>query len=308
VLYLSHLLTAIARLPGLFGTGYDPARVVNALVSPDQFRVLPDQPYGEAPRQMLDVYRPANDDGGGGRRRRTSSTAPRRRSIMVTPLEVVADLVFHRSCRCRRAAGSPALADDLRRAADLHLGGGDRLARSAAFSSSLIMVASIAIERACSSAISMSTGAVLQHLEAADRHAELLALLEVVDRELVHRRHRADRLGGERRNASSTTRSTSGSAAPGSPSVASARRARRERHLGGTQPVLSDSRGSQRPARSRVDEEQRDAVRSRRLAGLTRAETISWSALSPCRTRLSALDHPAECRRPSPSSRHRRGS
>ena len=42
---------------------------------------------------------------------------------------------------------------------------------------------------------------MLQHLEIADRHAELLALLEVVDRDLVHRAHRADRFGGERRDA-----------------------------------------------------------------------------------------------------------
>jgi acetyl esterase/lipase len=63
VLHLPRLLTAIARLPGLLDIGCDPARVVNALVSPDQFRVLPDQHYGEAPRQRLDVYRPASDDG-----------------------------------------------------------------------------------------------------------------------------------------------------------------------------------------------------------------------------------------------------
>ncbi|MDB5409906.1 MAG: carboxylesterase [Rhodospirillales bacterium] len=57
------LLTTIAQLPALFGNGCDPARVVNALVSPDQFRFLPDQRYGDDPRQTLDVYRPANDDG-----------------------------------------------------------------------------------------------------------------------------------------------------------------------------------------------------------------------------------------------------
>ena len=42
---------------------------------------------------------------------------------------------------------------------------------------------------------------MLQHLEIADRHAELLALLQIVDGDLVHRAHRADRFGGERRDA-----------------------------------------------------------------------------------------------------------
>src|SRR5258708_22400412 len=41
-------------------------------------------------------------------------------------------------------------------------------------------------------------GAMLERLEGADRDAELLARLQVLDCELVHHRHRADRLGGER--------------------------------------------------------------------------------------------------------------
>ena len=41
-------------------------------------------------------------------------------------------------------------------------------------------------------------GAVLQHLERADRHAELLARLEVIDGQLVQGRHGAHRLGRER--------------------------------------------------------------------------------------------------------------
>jgi acetyl esterase/lipase len=57
------LLKAIARLPTLLAAGCDPAYLVNALVSHDEFRLIPDQRYGDDPRQMLDVYRPANDDG-----------------------------------------------------------------------------------------------------------------------------------------------------------------------------------------------------------------------------------------------------
>ena len=41
-------------------------------------------------------------------------------------------------------------------------------------------------------------GAVLQRLEVADGDAELLARLHIVDGGLVHRRHGADRFGGER--------------------------------------------------------------------------------------------------------------
>ena len=43
-------------------------------------------------------------------------------------------------------------------------------------------------------------GAVLQHLEAADGNAELLARLHVVDGEFVHRCHGADRFGANRRH------------------------------------------------------------------------------------------------------------
>jgi acetyl esterase/lipase len=61
---MPRLLSAIAKLPSLLAAGYDPARVVNALVSHDEFLLTPDQPYGADPRQTLDVYRPANDNGG----------------------------------------------------------------------------------------------------------------------------------------------------------------------------------------------------------------------------------------------------
>ena len=58
-------------------------------------------------------------------------------------------------------------------------------------------------------------GAVLQRLEGADGDAELLAGLQVFDGGLERFVHRADRLGAQRRVASSATRSTSGSAVLG---------------------------------------------------------------------------------------------
>src|SRR5215217_7937085 len=69
------------------------------------------------------------------------------------------------------------------------------LRRSAAFSSCAIMVANIAIEGA-----EHVGAAVLQGLERADRHTELLAGLEVVDGEPVHLAHAADGLGAKRRD------------------------------------------------------------------------------------------------------------
>ena len=43
-------------------------------------------------------------------------------------------------------------------------------------------------------------GLVLQHLEAADRHAELLARAQKIDRHFVHRGHGADGFRGKRRD------------------------------------------------------------------------------------------------------------
>ena len=54
--------------------------------------------------------------------------------------------------------------------------------------------------RACSTRDQHFGGAMLQHLEAADGDAELLARFHVVDRGLVHGRHGADRLGAQRRD------------------------------------------------------------------------------------------------------------
>ena len=41
---------------------------------------------------------------------------------------------------------------------------------------------------------------MLEHLERADRHTELLADLQIVDRQFMHGAHHADRFGGERGN------------------------------------------------------------------------------------------------------------
>ena len=95
-------------------------------------------------------------------------------------LEVVADLVLHGHADAAVQLDR-LLADKLAGAADLHLGRGDRLRRSAAFGSSAIIVANIAMVRACSERDQHVDGAVLQHLEIADRHAELLAGLQIVD-------------------------------------------------------------------------------------------------------------------------------
>jgi acetyl esterase/lipase len=60
---LPNLLKTIAMLPALLLGGCNPANVVNALVSHDDFRLTRDLHYGTDPRQALDVYRPADDDG-----------------------------------------------------------------------------------------------------------------------------------------------------------------------------------------------------------------------------------------------------
>ena len=91
------------------------------------------------------------------------------------------------------------LADEPGRAADLRLGRRDRLGALARRPPRpRIIVARYIMLRACSSATTMSDGAMLQRLERADRHAELLARLHVLDRHRERFAHRPDRLGGER--------------------------------------------------------------------------------------------------------------
>ena len=136
-------------------------------------------------------------------------------------------------------------------------------------------------------------GAVLQHLERADRHAELLAGLEVLDGELVHLAHGADRLGAERRDRlvdhalDQRQRVVRGRRAP--PRRRRARwRARPRRRA--ARPA-SDSRGATRRRRSRRPGTAPMPLRSRRPPAM-RAVTTSLSALSPCSDdALGAVEH-----------------
>ena len=83
-------------------------------------------------------------------------------------------------------------------AADLHLGGGDRLA---ALDRVFLGCHDGGEHRHAAGLLHRHQhidGAVLQHLERADRAAELLAGLQVFQRQVLHRLHRADRLGAQR--------------------------------------------------------------------------------------------------------------
>ena len=51
-----------ALLAGAVTSGCPPAQLVNALVPRDGFRLLADQPYGDLPRQKLDIYTPTRTD------------------------------------------------------------------------------------------------------------------------------------------------------------------------------------------------------------------------------------------------------
>src|SRR6516164_2779555 len=65
------------------------------------------------------------------------------------------------------------------------------------------LAAEIALRRSLASGsatIIVASIAMLQHLEAADRHAELFARAQIVEGQFVHRRHGAHRLGAERRH------------------------------------------------------------------------------------------------------------
>ena len=90
------------------------------------------------------------------------------------------------------------LPDEARALVDLHLGGGDRAAALGGVG--------LAAHHRCieGHAARLLDGdqhvhrTVLQRLEAADRDAELLAHLQVLDGDLVHPLHRADRFGAQR--------------------------------------------------------------------------------------------------------------
>src|SRR6266851_4082126 len=109
-------------------------------------------------------------------------------------LEVMADLVFVGHADAAMELDR-LLADELARAAALHLGGGDNAAplagiRRLGHHRRQHRHAARLLERH-----QHVDGAMLQRLEAADGNAELLARLQVLDGELVHHAHRPDRLG-----------------------------------------------------------------------------------------------------------------
>src|SRR4051812_11564543 len=115
-------------------------------------------------------------------------------------LEVVADLVLHGHADAAVQLDR-AFADDLRGASDLNLGSGNGLPP---FDGVRFLAHHGGEHRHRARLLQRDqhvARAVLQYLEIADRHAELLALLEVVDGDLVHGAHCADGFGGKRRNA-----------------------------------------------------------------------------------------------------------
>src|SRR5258708_7847460 len=117
------------------------------------------------------------------------------------PLEIVADRKLvgdaHAAMHLHRA-----LAAELARLADLHLGARRRLAAHDG-----ILVVDLERGHQGHRARFLGVGeavdhAVLQHLELADRHAELLARLDVLERGGVDRIHAAGGLGAERHDGS----------------------------------------------------------------------------------------------------------
>ena len=87
------------------------------------------------------------------------------------------------------------LPDMLAGAPDLHFGGGDR---APAFDRVFLRRHDRGEHRHAARLFQRDQHvhrAMLQHLERADRPAELLARLQVFQRQVVHRLHRADRFG-----------------------------------------------------------------------------------------------------------------
>ena len=113
------------------------------------------------------------------------------------PLEVVADLGLHGHADAAMQLDR-LLADELAGLADLHLGSGDR---------GRALLGAVEIGRhgrehrhaaGLLDGDEHVGGAVLQGLEAADRHAELLSGLEILDRALQRFIHRANRFRAHR--------------------------------------------------------------------------------------------------------------
>jgi hypothetical protein len=175
-------------------------------------------------------------------------------------LEIMADLVLHGHADSAVELDR-ALSDDAARTADLYLDGGNRFAplggvRFLGHHGAQHRHAARLFE--CDQHLA---GAMLQHLEIADRYAELLALLQVVDCELVHGAHRADRFGGERRDRDighllDQRERVAGLADHG----VGADLDIGERHFRGPQSVHRGIAAPRDAGRRRVDEKQSDAV------------------------------------------------
>ena len=150
---------------------------------------------------------------------------------------------------------------------------------------------------------------MLQRLEAADRHAELLARLQILDGDVRAAppsrrplRRRAPRSPRRRRARSAA------SAAPGSPSTSPAPTAHRgERDLRRAHAVLRRI-GPARHAPGALASTRNSAMPSRsRRSPAMRAETISVGAVAVQHQALLAFEDPARAVAAAPASRHRRG-
>ena len=105
--------------------------------------------------------------------------------------------------------------------------------------------------------------AVLERLERADRHAELLALLQVVERELERAARRAEHLGRRARSwrGRARARAAARPRASGPSSVGCSTRTESRRTIAALRPSTRVWRSMCTPPASRVDQEERDAAR-----------------------------------------------
>ena len=132
---------------------------------------------------------------------------------------------------------------------------------------------------------------MLQHLEAADGDAELLARLHIVDGGLVHRRHGADRFGGKRGdrqvgNALDQRQGGAGLADRGGGRDAHAG----ERHLGGALAVDRRIAARRDAVRRGIDQEKADAGAIALSAGKPRRDDEFLRAVAVQHQALGAVD------------------
>jgi hypothetical protein len=135
-------------------------------------------------------------------------------------------------------------------------------------------------------------GAMLQRLEAADGGAELLSGLEIIDRRLVHSRHRADGLGGERRHrcvrdALDQRECGAGFADHGIGADFHAG----ERHFGGALTVDGVIAASRNAGRRGIDNKQSDAVLLALAAADARRNDKALCAVAVQHQTFGAVEH-----------------